>query len=177
MLAKYDVNHRIVSPYHPQSSGQVELSNREIKLILQRTVNRSRKNWSKKSDDALLAYRTTYKNPMDMSPYKMVDGKAFHLPLELEHKAYQEIKELNYDFKLFGEKRLFDTSSIGEWRTQAYENAKLFKEKFKRWHDKRIQKREFKVGEYVILYNSHFRFFAGKLLSKWEGPYVIEEVY
>ena len=61
--------------------------------------------------------------------------------------------------------------------TQAYENAKLFKEKVKRWHDKRIQKHEFKVGEYVLLYNSHFRFFAGKLISKWEGPYVIEEVY
>ena len=51
--AKYDVNHRIASPYHPQSSGQVELSNRELKLILQKTVNRSRKNWSKKLDDAL----------------------------------------------------------------------------------------------------------------------------
>ena len=70
MLAKYDVNHRIVSPYHPQSSGQVELNNREIKLILQKTVNRSRKNWSKKLDDALWAYRTAYMNPMGMSPYK-----------------------------------------------------------------------------------------------------------
>ena len=67
-------------------------------------------------------------------------------------------------------------SSLDEWRTQAYENAKLFKEKDKIWHDKRIQKREFKVGEYVLLYISHFRFFAGKLLSKWEVPYVIEEI-
>ena len=74
MLAKYDVNHRIASPYHPQSSGQVELSNREIKLILQKTVNRSRKNWSKKLDGALWAYRIAYKNPMGMSPYKMVYG-------------------------------------------------------------------------------------------------------
>ena len=71
MLAKYDVNHRISSPYHPQSSGQVELSNREIKLILQKTVNRSRKNWSKKLDGARWVYRTTYKNPMGMFPYKM----------------------------------------------------------------------------------------------------------
>ena len=102
MLAKYDVDHRIASPYHPQSSGQVELSNREIKLILQKTVNRSRKNWSKKLYDALWAYRTAYKNPMDMSPYKMVYGKACHLPLELEHKAYWVIKELNYDLKLAG---------------------------------------------------------------------------
>ena len=101
------------------------------------------------------------------------------MPLELEHKAYWALKELNYDFKLAGEKRLFDISSLDEWRTQAYENAKLFKEKVKRWHDKIIQKCEFKVGEYVLLYNSHFRFifFAGKLVLKWEGPYIIEEVY
>ena len=110
-----------------------------------------------------------------MAPYKMVYGKACHLPLELEHKAYWAIKELNYDFKLSGERRLFDNSSLDEWRTQAYENAKLFKEKVKRRHDKRIQKREFNVGDYVLLYNS--RLIAGKLLSKWEGPYVIEEVY
>ena len=73
-----------------------------------------------------MGYRTAYKNPMGMSPYR---------------KAYWAIKELNYDFKLAGEKRLLDISSPDEWRTQAYENAKLFKEKVKRWHDKRIQKR------------------------------------
>ena len=61
--------------------------------------------------------------------------------------------------------------------TKLMKMASYLKENFKRWHDKRIQKREFKVREYVILYNSHFKFFAGKLLSKWEGPYVIEEVY
>ena len=79
---------------------------------------------------------------------------------------------LRFILKLAGEKRLFDISSLDEWRTQAYENAKLFKEKVKRWHDKRIQKREFNVDDYVLLYNSRLRFFAGKLLSKWEGPYL-----
>ena len=174
LLDRYDVNHRIASPYHPQSSGQVELTNREIILILEKSVHTSRKKCSKKLDDALWAYRTTYKNPMGMSPYKMVYGKACHLPLELGHKAYWAIEELNYDFKLANENRLFDISSLDEWRTQAYETANLFEEKVKRWHDKRIQKGEFKVGEYVLLHNSRLRFFVGKLLSKWEGRYMIE---
>jgi transposase InsO family protein len=134
-LARYDVNHRIASAYHPQTSGQVELSNREIKSILQKTVNRSRKNWASKLNDALWAYRTAYKNPMGMFPYKMVYGKACHLPLELEHKAFWAVKELNRDFKLAGKKRLLDLSTLDDWRNKAYKNARLFKEKVKQWHD------------------------------------------
>jgi hypothetical protein len=87
------------------------------------------------------------------------------------------VKELNRDFKLVGKKRLLDLSSLDEWRSEAYENARLFEEKVKKWHDRRILKREFHVGEKVRLYGSRLRFFAGKLLSKWEGPFVIEEVY
>src|SRR3954471_2243943 len=80
-------------------------------------------------------------------------------------------------FILVGEKRLLDLSNLDEWRGEAYENARLFKEKVKRWHDRRILKREFRVGEKVLLYRSRLRFFAGKLLSKWEGAFVIKEVY
>jgi hypothetical protein len=87
------------------------------------------------------------------------------------------VKELNRDFKLAGKKKLLDLSPLDEWRNEAYENARLFKEKVKQWHDKRILKREFHVGEKILLYRSCLRFFAGKLLSKWEGPFVIEEVY
>jgi hypothetical protein len=86
-------------------------------------------------------------------------------------------RELNRDFKLAGKKRLLDLSSLDEWRNETYENARLFKEKVKQWHHRRILKREFHVGEKVLLYRSHLRFFTGKFLSKLEGPFVIEEVY
>ncbi|MCY5088411.1 hypothetical protein OV015_25705, partial [Salmonella enterica subsp. enterica serovar 1,4,[5],12:i:-] len=92
-------------------------------------------------------------------------------------KAYWAVRELNTDPKLAGNKRLLQLSSLDEWRSEAYENAKLFKEKVKKWHDRRIIKREFNIGDKVLLYRSRLRFFAGKLLSKWEGPYVVEEVY
>jgi hypothetical protein len=80
---------------------------------------------------------------MGISPYKMVYGKACHLPLELEHKAIWAVKELNRDFKLAGKKRLLDLSSLDEWKNEAYENARIFKEKVKQWHDKRILKESF----------------------------------
>ena len=117
------------------------------------------------------------KKPMSMSPYKMVYVKACHLPLELEHKAFWAFRELNADTKLAGEKRLMNLTSLDEWRSEAYENAKLFKEKVKKWHNKRILKWEFNVGDKVLLYRSRFRFSPGKLLSKWEGPYLVEDVY
>ena len=97
--------------------------------------------------------------------------------LELEHKAYWVVRQLNSDPILAGKTRLLKLSSLEEWRNEAYENACLFKEKVKKWHDKRILKIEFNVGDKVLLYRSRLKFFAGKLISKWEGPFIIEEVY
>ena len=144
---------------------------------MEQRVNKSRSDWPTKINDALWAYRTDYKNPMGMSPYRMVYGKACHLPIELEHRARWAVKQLNFDFKTAGEKRILDINLLDEWRNEAYESARLFKEKVKRWHDKRILKREFNIGDKVLLYRSRLRFFAGKLLSKWEGPFVVEEFY
>ncbi|GKC62056.1 reverse transcriptase domain-containing protein [Tanacetum coccineum] len=88
VMLKYGVTHRLSTAYHPQTSGQVEVSNRGLKQILERTVGENRASWSDKLDDALWAFRTAYKTPIGCSPYKLEYGKACHLPIELEHKAY-----------------------------------------------------------------------------------------
>ena len=169
LMRRYGIRHVMGLAYHPQSNRQAESSNREIKKILEKTVNTSKKDWYVKLDDALWAYRTSYKTPIRMSPYKIVFGKPCHLPLELEYKALCAIKKLNCGFQAAKEKRLLQMNELEELRNEAYDNSRICKEKTNRWHDQKIMRKEFKAGEQVLLYSSRLKLFTGKLSQDGVG--------
>nr|GEV01747.1 reverse transcriptase domain-containing protein [Tanacetum cinerariifolium] len=119
----FDVTHRLATTYHPQTSGQVEVSNRGLKRILERTVRENRASWSDKLDDALWAFRTAFKTPIGCTPYKLVYEKSCDLPIELEHRAYWALKHVNLDLKTAGDHQKLQLNELNELRDQAYENS------------------------------------------------------
>jgi hypothetical protein len=134
------IEHRVFTAYHPQTNGQAETSNRQLKSILNKTIEKEVKDWTKKLDGALWAYRTTFKTPIGIIPHQFVYGKACHLSVELEHKAYWAIKEMNLDLDTTVVKRRIQISELEEMRLKAYENVSIYKERIKRWYDKRLKK-------------------------------------
>nr|GEX90916.1 hypothetical protein [Tanacetum cinerariifolium] len=139
VMSKYRVTHRLSTAYHPQASGQVEVTNRGLKRILERTVGENRALWSDKLEDALWAFRTAFKTPIGCTPYRLVYGKSWHLPLELEHKAFWALKHANFDLKTAGDHQKLQLNELRELRDQAYENSLIYKERTKKLHDAKIK--------------------------------------
>ncbi|XP_016206397.1 uncharacterized protein LOC107646749 [Arachis ipaensis] len=131
----YGVTHKVATPYHPQTNGQAEQANRELKKILEKTLGATRKDW-----------------------------------------AFCATKLLNLDTQAAGEKRFLQLNKLKEFRLEAYENARIYKERVKKWQDKRIAPGIFEPGQKLLLFNSRLKIFPGKLRSKWTGPYTITRV-
>nr|GEW02862.1 reverse transcriptase domain-containing protein [Tanacetum cinerariifolium] len=177
IMSKYEVTHRLSTAYHPQTSGQVKVTNRGLKRILERTVGENHALWSDKLEDTLWEFQTAFKTSVGCTPYWLVYGKACHLPLELEHKAFWALKHANFDLKTASDHRKLQLNELSELHDQSYENSLIYKERTKKLHDKKIKNRIFNVGDQVFLFNSRLKIFSGKLKSRWSGPFTNSEIY
>ncbi|GJT59372.1 reverse transcriptase domain-containing protein [Tanacetum coccineum] len=153
-LQRYGVTHKLSTAYHPQSNGQTEVTNRAIKRILERSVGYNPKDWSKKLNDALWAFRdTAYKTPTRCTPFRLVYGKTCHLPVEIEYKL----------------------NELAELRDGAYKNTRIYKEQPNKWHDSRLRgDRDFKVYPYgaieiIDMDRFSFKVNGQRLMKYYEG--------
>nr|GEV55804.1 hypothetical protein [Tanacetum cinerariifolium] len=173
-MKRYRVVHRFSTAYHPQINGQVKNTNWAIKYILEKTIGNNRKDWSYKLDDALWAFRTAFKTPLETTPFRIIYGKACHLLIELKHKAYWAIKNCNLYLMKAGENQFLQINELDEMTLDAYESSISYKERTKRWHNKRIKApNNYERGDKVLLFNLHLRMFPKKLKSRWYGPFSI----
>ena len=167
VMEQYKIRHGNSMLYHLQASGQVESTNKVIESILTKTINMHRKYYAKRLQEALRAYRTTWRNSMGHTPYELVYGKQVLLPIEFQIKTFRTAVQLGLDLSEAQQQRLLQLNELDEFRRDAIQHNILIEKQCKRWHDKFIQKKQLQPGDWVLLYDSIFKILKGKFHTCW----------
>ncbi|GKE52584.1 reverse transcriptase domain-containing protein, partial [Tanacetum coccineum] len=154
----------------------IEIVERDVKKLKRRRIPLVKVRWNSRQG-AEYTWEREDQFKTKCTPYKLVYGKAFHLPIELEHKAYWALKYCNFDLKTVGDHRKVQLNELNELRDQAYENSLIYKLKTKKIHDSKVKNRVFNVGDRVLLFNSGLMIFSCKLKTRWTGPFTVAQVF
>jgi hypothetical protein len=173
LARKYQIKHQKSTPYHPQANGQVESTNKTLEAIMTKIVQINRKDWSDKLQEALWAYKITWKNSIGFTPYQLVYGKQVLLPIEFQLHTFKLATDLGIDLSEAQKERIMQLNQLEEMRQASFEHKILIQQQRAHWHDKYIKKKQFKIGDYDLLFDSKFKDFRAKFTTHWLGPYEI----
>lgn len=166
LMTKNRVKHKQSTPYHPQANGKVEVTNKELERILTKNIQLHRKYWDSRLMEAIWFYNTTHKTTTGLTPYEFLFGKKAMIPIEFEHKTMRMISQLDLDITKAQKEILHQLNQLDELRQEALIHTELIQRQRKGWHDKFIKINLFKEGYWTLLYDSRYKYFKGKLITK-----------
>jgi hypothetical protein len=176
LTTKYLIKHRKTSPYHPRANGQTEKTNGLLCQILTKTISGSATDWDDKLWSALWAYRTAYKVTTQFTPFQLVYGQEAILPIEFEIPSLRVAIENRLGDEDSLKARLYALEALDEKRRDAHLHTYAMQVRRKSYYDSKLRPKQFKEGDLVLLYDSRFFKFPGKLQIHWLGPYEVMDV-
>eukprot|EP00253_Pinus_taeda_P035107 PITA_35107 len=153
----------------------VEVTNKALEGILTKVVSNSRKDWADRLVEATWAYNTAWKTTTRFTPYELVYGKKALLSIEFEYNTLRMATLLDLDLSHAQRERLLQLNGLDEQRLQALLHTEVIQRQKNIWNDRNIKEKQFQKGDCVLLYDSRYKYFKGKLRTRWLGPYTVEK--
>ncbi|XP_057856919.1 uncharacterized protein LOC131066224 [Cryptomeria japonica] len=177
LVNKYNIRHRKSTPYHPQANGQAEITNRDLESILTKIVSLHRKDWSSRLFEVVWAYQTTWKTTIGFTPFEVVYGTKAMMHVEFEHKTLRIAIALDMILSAAQHDRILQLNALDEIRKSVLQHTETIQNQHMKWHDRYIKYKEFKPGDWALLYDSENKDNLGKLQTRWLEPYEVIETF
>uniref|UniRef100_A0A2N9HVR6 Uncharacterized protein n=1 Tax=Fagus sylvatica TaxID=28930 RepID=A0A2N9HVR6_FAGSY len=168
------------SMYNAPANGLAEAFNKTLCNLLKKVVERSKRDWHERIGEALWAYRTTYRTPTQATPYSLVYGVEAVLPLERQIPSLRIAIQEGLTNEENARLRLEELEALDEKRLEAQQHLECYQARLSRAFNKKVKPRSFQQGDLVLAVRrpiNTLHKIGNKFTSKWDGPYVVQEVY